>query len=124
MTPILFNTRDELIKVDIDKMVYAMAEDNYVHLYFRNGQSIMVKMTLQSLEQLILSVIAKNKNGIYVRIGRRYIVNNSYIMQINLLKQQLVLSDLDLMKPIVLNVSKDALKILKQTMTNHGQTKY
>ena len=41
-TPIIFNTRDELIKVDIDKMIYAMAEDNYVHLFFRNGQSVMV----------------------------------------------------------------------------------
>ena len=50
MTPIIFNTRDELIKVDIDKMIYAMAEDNYVHMYFRNGQTVMVCMTLQSLE--------------------------------------------------------------------------
>ena len=65
MTPIIFNTRDELIKVDIDKMIYAMAEDNYVHMYFRNGQSVMVCMTLQSLEQLILSVIVKNKKGVY-----------------------------------------------------------
>lgn len=117
MTPILFNTRDELIKVDIDKMVYAMAEDNYVHLFFRNGQSVMVKMTLQALEQLIVSVIAKSKKGVYTKIGRRYIVNNSYIMQINVLRQQLVLSDLDVMKPIVLSVSKEALKVLKQTMT-------
>ena len=109
-TPIIFNTRDELIKVDIDKMIYAMAEDNYVHLFFRNGQSVMVTTTLQSLEQLILSVIAKNKKGVYTRIGRKYIVNNSYIMQINTLKQQLVLSDMDVIKPITLNVSKEALK--------------
>lgn len=117
MTPIIFNTRDELIKVDIDKMVYAMAEDNYVYMFFRNGQSVMVCMTLQSLEQLIVSVIANDNKGVYVRIGRRYIVNINYIMQINLLRQQLVLSDLDVVKPIVLNVSKEALKVLKQKMT-------
>lgn len=119
MTPIIFNTRDELIKVDIDKMVYAMAEDNYVHMYFRNGQSVMVCMTLQSLEQLILSVITKDKTGVYTRISRRYIVNNNYIMHINLLKQQLVLSDLDAVKPITLSVSKEALKVLKQKMTEN-----
>lgn len=118
-TPIIFNTRDELIKVDIDKMIYAMAEDNYVHLFFRNGQSVMVTTTLQSLEQLILSVIAKNKKGVYTRIGRKYIVNNSYIMQINTLKQQLVLSDMDVIKPITLNVSKEALKVLKSTITEN-----
>ena len=118
-TPIIFNTRDELIKVDIDKMIYAMAEDNYVHLFFRNGQSVMVTTTLQSLEQLILSVIAKNKKGVYTRIGRKYIVNNTYIMQINTLKQQLVLSDMDVIKPITLNVSKEALKVLKSTITEN-----
>ena len=118
-TPIIFNTRDELIKVDIDKMIYAMAEDNYVHLFFRNGQSVMVTTTLQSLEQLILSVIAKNKKGVYTRIGRKYIVHNSYIMQINTLKQQLVLSDMDVIKPITLNVSKEALKVLKSTITEN-----
>lgn len=118
-TPIIFNTRDELIKVDIDKMIYAMAEDNYVHLFFRNGQRVMVTTTLQSLEQLILSVIAKNKKGVYTRIGRKYIVNNIYIMQINTLKQQLVLSDMDVIKPITLNVSKEALKVLKSTITEN-----
>lgn len=117
--PIIFNTRDELIKVDIDKMIYAMAEDNYVHLFFRNGQSVMVTTTLQSLEQLILSVIAKNKKGVYTRIGRKYIVNNSYIMQINTLKQQLVLSDMDVIKPITLNISKEALKVLKSSITEN-----
>ena len=118
-TPIIFNTRDELIKVDIDKMIYAMAEDNYVHLFFRNGQSVMVTTTLQSLEQLILSVIAKNKKGVYTRIGRKYIVNNSYIMQINTLKQQLVLSAMDVIKPITLNISKEALKVLKSSITEN-----
>lgn len=119
MTPIIFNSRDELIKVDIDKMIYAMAEDNYVHMYFRNGQSVMVCTTLQSLEQLIQSVISKNKRGLYTRIGRRYIINNTYIMQINTLKQQLILSDLDVVEPIALKVSKEALKVLKQTMTEN-----
>lgn len=123
MTPILFNTRDELIKVDIDKMIYAMAEDNYVHLYFRNSQSILVCTTLQSLEQLISGLIARSKKGVYTRIGRRYIVNNNYITQINILKQQLVLSDLDVIAPIVLKVPKEALKVLKQTITEIHKNK-
>lgn len=123
MTPIFFNTRDELIRVDLDKMIYAMSEDNYVHLYFRNGQSVMICMTLQSLEQLILSVITKDKKGVFTRIGRRYIVNNTYITSVNILKQQLILSDLDTIKPIILNVSKDALKLLKQAMIEKNENK-
>lgn len=110
------NTRDELFKVDLDKMIYAMAEGNYVNMYFRNGQRVIICTSLQSLEQMIMGVIAKNKRGIFIRIGRRYIVNNNYITHVNVLKQQLVLSDLDVVKPILLNVSKEALKTLKQTM--------
>lgn len=113
------NTRDELFKVDLDKMIYAMAEGNYVNMYFRNGQRIIICTSLQSLEQMILGVIAKNKRGIFIRIGRRYIVNNNYITHVNVLKQQLVLSDMDVVKPIVLSVSKEALKTLKQAMVEN-----
>lgn len=113
----MFTTRDELIKVDIDKMVYALAENNYVRIYFRNGQNVLISTTLLSLEKLILSVMAKSKKSTYIRIGRKFIVNNTYIMQLNTLKQQLVLSDLDQLKPIVLNVSKEALRRLKQSIT-------
>ena len=116
MTHIIFNTRDELIKVDIDKMVCAMADDNYTHLFYSNGQDVIISTTLQSLEQLISSVIAKNKEGVFIRIGRKYIVNNTYIMQINTLKQQMILSDLNTIQPIVLTVSKDALRTLKQSI--------
>lgn len=113
------NTRDELFKVDLDKMIYAMAEGNYVNMYFRNGQRIIICTSLQSLEQMILSVIAKNKRGVFIRIGRRFIVNNNYITHVNVLKQQLVLSDMDVVKPIVLSVSKEALKTLKQAMVEN-----
>ncbi|MCF0236115.1 MAG: LytTR family transcriptional regulator DNA-binding domain-containing protein [Bacteroidaceae bacterium] len=116
MTPIIFNTRDELIRIDLDKMVYAMAEDNYVYLYFRNGQHAMVCASLQSLEQLILNRIAHNKTGKYIRIGRKYIVNESYITHINVQKQQLVLSDLDHIAPITLQAAREALKTLKQSI--------
>ena len=116
MIPIIFNTRDEFIKVDIEKMVYALAEDNYVQMVFRNGQKALVCTSLNSLERLILSVLRKEQYGSYTRIGRSLIVNNAYITHINLPKQHLVLSDLDTIKPIVLSVPKAALKVLKTTL--------
>ena len=116
MIPIIFNTRDEFIKVDIEKMVYALAEDNYVQMVFLNGQKALVCTSLNSLERLILSVLRKEQYGSYTRIGRSLIVNNAYITHINLPKQHLVLSDLDTIKPIVLSVPKAALKVLKTTL--------
>ena len=44
METIIFKTRDELFKVNIEKLVYAMADDNYIHLYFHNKQNIMICM--------------------------------------------------------------------------------
>ncbi len=117
METIIFKTRDELFKVNMEKLVYAMADDNYVHLYFHNKQSIMICMTLQTLEKMILNMSLKNDKLMFIRIGRKYIINHQYIAQINILKQQLVLSDWDTMSPIILNASKEALKTLKQTIT-------
>lgn len=70
-----------------------------------------------SVTRTIDSIIPKDNEGVYTQIGRKYIVNNNYIMQINLLKQQLVLSDFDVVKPITLKVSKEALKVMKQSFT-------
>lgn len=117
MGTIIFKTRDELFKVNIEKLVYAMADDNYIHLYFHNKQSIMICMTLQTLEKMILNMSLKNDKLMFIKIGRKYIINQHYIAQINILKQQLVLSDWDTMSPIILSVSKEALKTLKQIIT-------
>lgn len=112
MTPILFNTRDELVKVDLDKMVYAESDGNFLRITFLNSQVFTIALTLQKLENILEhSSIDSDKR--YIRIGRRYIVDRRYITYINLLKQTLILSDLEYMKPIVLNVHKEALKRLK-----------
>ena len=40
-------------------------------------------------------LVTKDEKGVFFRIGRRYILNNKYITCVNILKQQLILSDLD-----------------------------
>lgn len=116
MKPIIFKTRDELVKVEPDKMVYAEADGNYVYINMRNGQRLMITITLQNFEQLVANAAGKNA-GRFIRIGRRYIVDKRYITAISTLKQQLLLTDSDTIKPIILNVPKEALKTLKQKLT-------
>lgn len=123
MSPIIFNTRDELVKIDLDKLVYAEADGNYITLTFLNGQRIMVSFTLQHLEQLIAQSMNAEKKGQFIRIGRKYIVGRQYITQINLLKQTLTLSELQYLQPIVLSVHKEALKALKQTIIEKYEVK-
>lgn len=116
MKPIIFKTRDELVKVEPDKMVYAEADGNYVYINMRNGQRLMITITLQNFEQLVANAAGESA-GRFIRIGRRYIVDKRYITAISTLKQQLLLTDSDVVKPIILNVPKEALKTLKQKLT-------
>ena len=51
----------------------------------------------------------------FMRIGKRFIINMQYIYQINVLKQQLILSDYDHFA-FQISISKDALKKMKELM--------
>ena len=51
----------------------------------------------------------------FARIGKRYIINLNLVFQINVLKHRLVLSDFH-QCTYALDVSKDALKKLKELM--------
>ena len=117
MTPIIFKTRDELAKIDLDKMVYAEADGNYLYITMRNGLRLMVTIPLIQFERLIENVVTEANRGMYIRIGRKYIVDRRYIVQVSIPKQSLILSDMATDKPVVLSVPKEALKALKQRIT-------
>lgn len=53
-----------------------------------------------------------------MRIGKRYIVNAEMIVQVNLPKQQLVLSDFDHEGHFDLPISREALKEIKRLYEN------
>lgn len=109
---IYFNTRDEFVRVDLRRVVFFEADRNYVHIVFQNGNKATILFSLGNLTK-VLSVYIKEQNLKFVRIGKRYIVNLSFLYQINVLKQQLVLSDNITPKTYTLNISKIALKALK-----------
>lgn len=107
-----FNTRDELVKINLEMVVCFEAEANYLRVSLVNGLVCMIRMSLGKMESILSTRAAPDK---FVRIGKRFIVNLSYIFSINVLKQELVLSD---QRSFVktLSVSKDALKQLKELM--------
>lgn len=66
--------------------------------------------------QQVLSEKLKEQAAIFARVGKRYIINHTYLYQINILKQKLLLSDGENFV-FQLDISKDALKKLKQLYT-------
>lgn len=116
MEILLFNTRDELLRVSLKHVVYFEADGNYTHIYFSNGAKAALLYSLSNMEQLIDEKL-KGKVQPFIRIGKKYIVNSSCIFQINTLKQKLILTSFDMPQLYTLAVSKEALKSLKELYT-------
>lgn len=113
---LLFSTRDELTRIRLERVMYFEADANYTKVVFSNGVTATLLTSLVHLEKLIAGVLIE-KNSIFVRIGKRYIINSAYLFQINVLRQRLVLSDLMSPYTATLSVSKDALRKLKALYT-------
>lgn len=113
---LLFSTRDELTRIRLERVMYFEADANYTKVVFSNGVTATLLTSLVHLEKLIAGVLIE-KNSIFVRIGKRYIINSAYLFQINVLRQRLVLSDLASPYTATLSVSKDSLRKLKALYT-------
>lgn len=111
-TTLFFNTRDELIKVKLDRVAYFEADSNYCHVVFINGARATLLTSLVNIETL-LDERFRGDSPMFIRIGKRYIINRLYIFQINIPLQKLVLSDFTSPAIFELNISKEALRNLK-----------
>lgn len=115
-TFLYLNSRDELYRIDISKIVYFEAEGNYTYFVLSNKLKGAVCMNLAQMQQ-VLSDSLKESASIFARVGKRYIVNLTYVYQIGVLRQKLTLSDGEVFA-YQLNISKEALKKLKELYVN------
>ena len=111
---IVFNSRDELLKVNLERVVYFEADGNYTKIVITNGLTGMVLTSLGRIEDLLANQF-KNERGRFARVGKRYVINLPFIFRINVLKQELTLSDQKSFS-FTVPVSRDALKKLKDLM--------
>ncbi len=116
-TTLFFNTRDEMIKVRLERVAYFEADSNYCHVFFINGAKATLLTSLVNIETLLTERF-KGDNPMFIRIGKRYIVNKQYIFQINIPRQKLTLTDYLTPGVMDISISKDALKNLKLLYTN------
>ena len=111
---LIFNSRDEMLRIDVHRIVYFEADGNYTYIVTCNKLKSAVCMNLGQMED-VLAQRLKEKKNIFARIGKRYIVNLGYVYKINPLKKQLVLTDFTNFS-YQLDVSREALKTLKEIM--------
>lgn len=115
-TTLFFNSRDELVKVRLERVAFFEADSNYCHVVFINGARATLHTSLVNIENLLAEKF-KESASIYIRIGKKFIVNRKYIFQISVLRQKLILSDFISPKILELSISKEALKNLKNLYT-------
>ena len=103
----------------MSKIVYFEADGNYTNIVLANQLKGVVCMNLAHMQQILIDTL-KEEASIFARIGKRHIINHSYVYQISVLNQKLVLSDGENFA-FRLDVSKDALKKLKELYASGGQ---
>lgn len=106
-----FNARDELLRVRTDNIVYFESDGNYTYIVQKNGKKEILPMTLSKMQEQ-LNERLKEQAGVFVRVGKRHIINSDYMYRINVAQQQLVLCNGE-DGTFQLAVSKEALKALR-----------
>lgn len=115
------NSRDDLLRIDISKIIYFEADGNYTNIILSNKLKSVVSMNLLQMQKLISDTL-KDKATIFVRLGKKYIVNHTYVYHINIPYQKLTLSD-GLNFVFSLEISKDALRQLKDLLVKANSFK-
>ena len=109
---IYFNSRDKLIRLDVQKIVYFEGDGNYSYIVTANRQKVCITLNLAHTEEALAAQLGSNARQ-FMRIGKRFIVNMNYIYQIDIQKQSLILSDCEHFL-FQMPVSKEALKTVKE----------
>ena len=111
-THLLLNSRDELFRIDVSKIVYFESDGNYTNFVLSDKVKGSVCMNLAEMQNLLTKSL-QEKAKIFARIGKRHIINLNYVYHISVLRQRLVLSDGEVFA-YAIEASKEALKQLKE----------
>ena len=110
----MIKTRDELLRINIEHILYFEADRNYTKLLLSGGIQFTFAVNIGKVEEM-LAVQISDPNIILIRVGKSHIVNKKHILQINLPKQKLLLLA-DEGKPRELIIPKEPLRALKESL--------
>lgn len=110
--PVIIYTANELIRIQPDVIVYAISEGNYTTLVLIDLTEHVFAFNLSHLELLLHDQLGE-ENAMFIRTGKRLIINREYVYKVNIGKKQLILADIRNNLSISLTASKVALRQLK-----------
>jgi DNA-binding LytR/AlgR family response regulator len=113
---LMIKTRDELLRINIEHILYFEADRNYTKLLLSEGIQFTFAVNIGKVEEMLEAQLS-NVDTTLIRVGKSYILNKKHILQINLPKQKLLLLANE-GKPRELTVPKDPLRALKEALEN------
>lgn len=111
---LVFKTRDELLKIKIESILYFEADRNYTKLILSNGMQFTFAVNLGKIEEILENQF-KSYSSILIRVGKSFIINKNHVLQINLPKTKILFYLID-GKAKELIVPKEPLRVLKEMM--------
>jgi len=114
MNNLIFKSRDELIQVNLDDIVYFKADGNYSIMVLTSRKEQLLTMNLSKV-YLTLDEQIGSQSALFEPVGRALIIQKAFIFSIQVLRKKLVLVAPNSDKYFELSVSKEALKTLKKT---------
>ena len=118
MEKMYFNTRDELVAVDFERVALVQANGNYTRIIYINKHEVMLSMGINKVGEM-LSLHPQLAKSFY-RIGRSCILQHKYLERIDVQRQFVVLSDLG-SNEIRVKMSKPLLKAYKNALTGNNE---
>ena len=115
---VYFSTRDELIRVCLDDVMYVVNDGNYIILKYNNGRALTLLASLQNFIQITEAFSDLH----FERLGRSYIINTSYISHINNLRRTVTLADDKMKENVELIAPKESIRALRQSLLDTSQT--
>lgn len=116
---IIFNSRDELLNIDLSKVVYFIADGNYTRVVLGNKVVCTVGFNLSKMEATLANYYKNHAGPSFVRVGKSHILNLDCVLQVNLAKTRVVLTGHG-DNVFTVEASRDAVKKLKELMLTHN----
>ena len=120
MAKLYFDTRDDLTCIETDMVAAVQANGNYCRVVYITKREVMITCGISKIEEILK--LYNNAHNKYIRLGRSFIINHSYLQKIDVLKQQVILSDCD-KNEIRIMIPKQVLKSYKNATVKSVQLK-
>lgn len=122
MYKLCLNSRDELLIIDLQKLACLQASGNYTQVLYIGAKGPLVGIGLSKIEEYLKRAWPADRPSPMIRLGRSLIINQSYVTQVSILSQKLVLSDCE-GHNITLEAPKPILKQYKDILGRRTSAK-